>query len=318
MILSRVTAALAIGGALAGCGGGSTGDSAGSGTDATSSIVATTTIWADVTSNVACGEGVTSIVPAGADPHSFEPSLRDREAIDAAAVLIANGNDLEHSLVDILHTATDDGVDVIELTSHVELLGASHDEGHDEAATDSDDGHDHGTDDPHFWQDPVRVAGVLDVIASAVVAAGGDAARIDRCTAEYRDELLALDAEIAEILADVPPERRLLVTSHDSLAYFADRYDFEVVGTVIPASNTLAETSAAELADLADLIEQLGVPAIFTEQLESTADADALAERLEVRLVPLVTDSLIDDAGSDTYVEMLRSNATKIAEALAP
>jgi zinc/manganese transport system substrate-binding protein len=317
MILSRsasVAAVLALAGGLAGCGDGTSGAAAEA---AKQPIVATTTIWADVTSNVACGDEVTSIVPAGADPHSFEPSLRDRAAIDAADVVIANGNDLEHSLVDVLHTASDAGVEVIELTSHVELLHAEqaeHDE-HDEQA--GEETHDHGTDDPHFWQDPSRVAGVVDVIASAVVAAGADATRVDRCAADYRAKLLALDAEIAEILSGLPPARRLLVTSHDSLGYFADRYDFEVVGTVIPASNTLAETSAAELAELAELIEQLQVPAIFTEQLESTADADALAERLGVQLVPLVTDSLVDEASGDTYVEMLRGNATKIAEALA-
>jgi zinc/manganese transport system substrate-binding protein len=306
-----VAAVLALAGGLAGCGDGTSGAAAEA---AKQPIVATTTIWADVTSNVACGDEVTSIVPAGADPHSFEPSLRDRAAIDAADVVIANGNDLEHSLVDVLQTASEDDVEVIELTSHVELLHDEHDE-HDEQAGDETD--DHGTDDPHFWQDPSRVAGVVDVIASAVVAAGADANRIDRCAADYRAELLALDAEIAEILSGLPPARRLLVTSHDSLGYFADRYDFEVVGTVIPASNTLAETSAAELAELAELIEQLQVPAIFTEQLESTADADALAERLGVRLVPLVTDSLVEEGGGDTYVEMLRGNATKIAEALA-
>jgi ABC-type Zn uptake system ZnuABC Zn-binding protein ZnuA len=94
MILSRsasVAAVLALAGGLAGCGDGTSGAAAEA---AKQPIVATTTIWADVTSNVACGDEVTSIVPAGADPHSFEPSLRDRAAIDAADVVIANGNDL--------------------------------------------------------------------------------------------------------------------------------------------------------------------------------------------------------------------------------
>ena len=275
-------------------------------------ILATTTIWADVASHVACGEPVPAIMPSGADPHSFEPSLRDRALIEDADVVIANGNDLEHSLVDLLHTVTDDGVDVIEITPHVELLSSEHD--HDEPAQDE---HDHGTDDPHVWQDPLRGAGALDVIADALIAAGRDAAEIETCRDAYADELTDLDAEIAAMLAPIPEEHRVLVTSHDSLAYFADRYDFRVVGTVIPASNTLAETSSAQLADLADVIDELRVPAIFTEQLESTTDADALAERLDVGIVPLVTDALVDDASGDTYVEMLRGNATKIAEALA-
>ncbi len=87
---------------------------------------------------------------------------------------------------------------------------------------------------------------------------------------------------------------------------------------MIPSTNTLAQTNAADLAALADLIEARGIRAIFTEQLESTADADALAERLGVRVVPLVTDALTDDPATDTYLEMMRSNATLIAEALTP
>ena len=66
------------------------------------------------------------------------------------------------------------------------------------------------------------------------------------------------------------------------------------------------------------MIEARNVPAIFTEELESTADADALAERLGVHVVPIVTDSLTDDPDSDTYIEMMRHNATLIAGALAP
>ena len=146
----------------------------------------------------------------------------------------------------------------------------------------------------------------------------GSTVAIDDCSDEFGTELLALDAEITDLLAEVPPAQRVMVTSHDSLAYFADRYDLEVVGTVIPSTNTLAATNAADLAALADLIDARGVRVIFTEELESTADADALAERLGVDVVPLVTDALTDDPATDTYVGMMRSNAMLIAEALAP
>jgi zinc/manganese transport system substrate-binding protein len=276
-------------GLMAGCSGSAVGGDGGEG-----ALIATTTIWADVASNVACDEPVISIIPAGADPHSFEPSLRDRQAIERAAVVVSNGNDLEHSLDDLLDTAIGAGADVVEMAAR--RPGA----------------------DPHVWQDPTLVADGLDALAAALVETGRDKATIDACASAYRSELLELDTEIEQILSVVPPERRLLVTSHDSLAYFADRYHFEVVGTVIPASNTLAETSAADLAALAEVIEQRDVPAIFTERLESTADADALAERLGVQVVPLVTDSLVDDPAGDTYVAMMRANATQIAQALAP
>ncbi len=260
-------------------------------------IVATTSIWADITSNVTCGEPVVSLIPAGADPHTFEPSLRDRELIDGPATIIANGGGLEGQVSTLLAAVDDPPVTIIfEMTDAVAVVDA----------------------DPHIWQDPTLVAEALDWIKGAAVAVDRDADEIAGCTDAYRSELLALDAEISGLLDSIPAENRVLVTSHDSLAYFARRYDFEVVGTVIPSTNTLAESNAADLATLAETIEDLGVPAVFTEQLESSNDADRLAERLGIDVVPLVTDALIDEADGDTYVEMMRSNATAIARALAP
>lgn len=260
-------------------------------------IVATTSIWADIASNVTCGESVVSLIPAGADPHTFEPSLRDRELIDGPAAIIANGGGLEGQVGTLLAAVEDPPATIIfEMTDAVTVVDA----------------------DPHIWQDPTLVAEALDWIKGAAVAADRDADEIAGCTDAYRSELLALDAEISGLLDSIPVEHRVLVTSHDSLAYFARRYDFEVVGTVIPSTNTLAESNAADLATLAETIEDLGVPAVFTEQLESSNDADRLADRLGIHVVPLVTDALIDEPDADTYVEMMRSNATAIARALAP
>ena len=260
-------------------------------------IVATTSIWADIASNVTCGELVPALIPAGADPHTFEPSLRDRELIDGPAAIIANGGGLEGP-VGVLLEAVDDPpfTSVFEMTNGVATVD----------------------DDPHIWQDPTIVAAAIDSIKAGAIAVDRDPDEIARCTADYRAELLALDAEITELLAPIPAASRLMVTSHDSLAYFAYRYDLEIVGTVIPSTNTLAETNAADLAALADTIEARGVRVVFTEQLESSNDADRLAERLGVRVIPLVTDALTDDPATDTYVEMMRTNATAIAEALAP
>jgi zinc/manganese transport system substrate-binding protein len=271
-------------------------------------VIATTSIWADITGAVACDESIRSIIPPGADPHTFEPSLRDRELVEHTSTIISNGLGLEQSLADLLDTARDHGVDVIEMATDIDVIpGDEEHDGHD-------DDHLHGAEgDPHVWQDPLRVAGTLDTIASAL--AGHDLAT---CADEYRAELLALDDDITATLAVVPDTSRVLVTSHDSLEYFADRYGFEIIGTVIASTNTLAETNAADLATLADVIEQYNVPAIFTEELESTADADALAARLGVEVVPLVTDSLTDDPDTDTYLEMMRHNAAAIAAALEP
>jgi zinc/manganese transport system substrate-binding protein len=280
------------------------------------SLVATTSVWADITSQVACGAPVAGLVPAGADPHTYEASLRDRELLGRATLVVANGAGLEATTHDLLDAVAADGVNVLEVATHVDLLADDHDTDHDDDHdTDQDedagDDHGHGEGDPHFWQDPTRVAGALDVIASALEAAG-----LPTCADDYREQLLALDAEVATILAGVPTDGRVLVTNHDSLAYFADRYGFEVIGTVIPSTSTLAEPSAGGLAELAELVEDRSVRAIFVEAGESSADAEALAERLGVAVVPLVTGALTDEAA--TYADMMRTNATVIATALTP
>ena len=109
------------------------------------------------------------------------------------------------------------------------------------------------------------------------------------------------------------------MTNHDALGYFARHYGWRILGSVLPSSSTLAESSPAQLERLADDIEAAGVPAIFTEQLETTDEATALADRLGVRVVTLYTDSLGDaDSGVITYQDLLRVDAQSIADALTP
>nr|MCU0281452.1 metal ABC transporter substrate-binding protein [Acidimicrobiia bacterium] len=130
-----------------------------------------------------------------------------------------------------------------------------------------------------------------------------------------------LDAEIEASLAAVPPEQRKLLTNHHALGYFADRYGFEVIGAIIPGGSTLAAPSPADLAELVDLLRQAGVRAIFAETTQSADLAEALAAELggQVAVVSLYTGSLGEaGSGADTYIGMQRSNAERIAAALAP
>jgi zinc/manganese transport system substrate-binding protein len=171
--------------------------------------------------------------------------------------------------------------------------------------------------DPHLWFDPTLVADAATVITDELVAAGADVDASEQCLDELTDELERLDAEVAEILSVVPRDRRILVTNHDALGRFADHYDFEILGSVIPGSSTLAQASPAELEQLADDIEAEGVPAIFAEALETTDEATTLADRLGVEVVTLHTDSLGEDgSGAETYPDLMRFNATAIADAL--
>jgi len=304
MILSvaRGAAVFALAG-LAACGS----DAGGETPDAY--VVATTGIWADVAGRVACDGSldIRTIVPAGGDPHSFEPSLRDRETLDGATLVVANGLGLEETLADTLDSVEDGGVPVFRAGDHVETLEAA-----------DEDEHAHEGGDPHIWLDPTRVAAALPALATALVEAGADRAAIDECVATAQADLAALDEELSATFAAVPDERRLLVTNHDALGYLADRYDFEIVGTVLPSTSTLTGASPGELEELAEAIEAAGVSAIFTERFSDSTDVKALAERLGVDVVELYSDALGEPgSGADTYDGMLRADATSIATALA-
>ncbi len=279
-------------------------------------VMAITSIWADIVDHVDCGDHfeVRSFIPVGADAHSYEPSIRDRDALSDAALVVANGAELEAQLHDTLDSVADDGTSVIEMAEHVTtrpMEGGGED-------VEGEESHDHEGDDPHIWFDPTLIIEGLPALGESLVAAGADETATDDCVAAVTANLEELDAEISEILSVVPDDERVLVTNHDALGYFADRYDFDVLGSVLPSSSTLVEASPAELDELANAIESEGVPAIFAEALEATDDATTLGDRLGVEVVTLYTDSLGEPgSGAETYVDMMLFDADAIATALA-
>src|SRR4051794_26335303 len=271
-------------------------------------VVATTSIWASVVDQLDCTDAfdVQTLVPVGGDPHEYEPSMRDRATLDGAALVVSNGAGLESLLADTLDAVAADGTPVYAVADHVTLspVGAA-----DGTTVDSG-----GGDDPHIWFDPTLVITALASLADALVAAGADRSAIDGCADALAQDLTDLDGQVAGILDAVPEGQRLLVTNHDALGYFARHYGWRILGSVLPSSSTLAEASPAQLEHLADDIEAAGVPVIFTEQLETTDEATALADRLGVRVVTLYTDSLGDaDSGVATYQDLLRVDAQSIA-----
>ena len=204
--------------------------------------------------------------------------------------------------------------------------GAEHD--HDEHGEGEDEGgehaheheHDHGSEDPHFWMDPLRVAKAAVHIAEELNKIAPSPSWAERAEA-YAASLEELDAEIRDLLSSIPEENRKLITNHDAFGYFAARYGFEVVGTVIPGGSTLAEPSSADLAALVDAIVDEGVRAIFAETIEPSILAEAVAAEVgsSVEVVELYSGSL-GEQGTDaaTLIGMLRVNAGRIAEALTP
>ncbi len=187
-----------------------------------------------------------------------------------------------------------------------------HDDGHD------DHGHAHGPLDPHFWFDPIRVKAAVNEIANRLSAIDAENADVYRQNAsDYGKQLDELHAWIQEQVGMLAPERRLLVTSHDSLSYFAEVYGFEVVGLVIPSLATHVEPSAEHIAGLVDVVREHNVPALFGETTVSDKLAQAVANETGASLVQLYSGSLgAEGSGADTYLTMVRTNVERIVGAL--
>jgi len=319
--MKRWRVAVALAGLLLGGCGGEGGEAApGNGECRELKIVVTTSILGDIVGNVAAGSGTVEVLmPVGTDPHSFQVSASRVAALRRADLVVVNGLGLEEGMSDAIEAAAADGKLVVEAASFVDALPFTAGPG-GEAPTDGEGEGGHGTLDPHIWTDPVRIADVATGLGEALAAA--DPACPERwreAAAGYRRELLALDEEIEAILEVVPAERRKLVTNHGALGYFADRYGFEVLGTVIPGGDTLAEPSPADLADLVEILRREGVRAIFAETTQAPDLADAVAAELGqgVAVVDLFTESLGGPgSGAETYLSMQRTNAERIAGAL--
>ena len=179
-------------------------------------------------------------------------------------------------------------------------------------------GHAHGAYDPHFWFDPIRVKIAVNEIAARLAVIDPENASVYyQNAAAYEEKLDELHAWIQEQVSVLAPERRLLVTSHDSLAYFAKAYGFEVVGLVIPSLSTHVEPSAEHIAALVDVIREHEVPALFGETTVSDRLAQAVARETGAEVVQLYSGSLgPEDSDAGTYLGMVRANVTRIVEAL--
>ena len=171
------------------------------------------------------------------------------------------------------------------------------------------------------WADPDRMVMVVDALDDAVAGIPGvDADQVTQRSERYRAELDALAAEMDASFAHIPPEHRALVTDDHVLGYLAQRFDFHVVGAVIPGGTTLAAPSAADLADLAAAIRDTGVPAIFADSSHPGRLAQVVADGtgLAIEVVPLFTESLSTAGeGAGSYLEMMRTNTSRIATALS-
>lgn len=298
---TALAALIAVTLAAAGCTAGGSGEER-------AHVIVTTNILGDVVEEIAGDEArVTTLMKPNADPHSFEISAREAAMLGSADLIVSNGLGLEEGLTQHLEGAATAGVDRLVAGDVITPLAYSDDQAE-------------GVPDPHIWTDPTRMIDVVGALERAIAAIDGvDASAVQANADAYRAELERLDEEMAEAFAAIGDDRRALVTNHHVFGYLADRYDFRLVGAVIPGGTTLAAPSAADLRDLATAIEDAGVPTIFAESSQPDRLMQALAQEVgvEVDVVELYTESLTGPGeGAETYLTMMRANAERIARGL--
>ncbi|MFD3443814.1 zinc ABC transporter substrate-binding protein AztC [Microbacteriaceae bacterium 4G12] len=273
-------------------------------------VVVSTNILGNVVDELVGDQAeVRTLMKPNADPHSFEISAQEAGRMRSADLIVSNGLGLEEGLQQHLDAAEAAGVGTFVAGDEIDVL----DYGEGDAA---------GMPDSHFWTDPGRMLDVVDALAPVLAAIDGvDAGAVEAQGAAYRDELDALDAEMTDAFAAIPAERRALVTNHHVFGYLAQRFDFDVVGAVIPGGTTLAAPSASDLADLVTAVEETGVPIIFAESSSPDRLVQALASEADVHVevVELFTESLTEaEGGAPDYLTMMRVNTERIATGLSP
>jgi ABC-type Zn uptake system ZnuABC Zn-binding protein ZnuA len=268
---------------------------------------------------------VTSLVPPGADSHTYEPRPQDVALLSDLDAYLGVGLDLNDAALDLAAQHLPEGAPILllgELALDDDALVLDHrhdDDGHSH----DDDGHSHGDGDglgpnPHVWTSVRNAVAMVRSIAEELAFLDDEGSAIYVANADALvTELEALDQDIATAAATVPEENRVLVTYHDAWTYFARDHGFGFVAAVQPGD--YSEPSAAEVREVIDLLRELRVPAIFGSEVFPTRVLDAIADETDAVYVGDLSDDELPGAAGDpdhTYVEMMRRNAITIVDAL--
>ncbi|MCH7484578.1 MAG: zinc ABC transporter substrate-binding protein [Chloroflexi bacterium] len=263
-------------------------------------VVTTLPLFADIVSNIAGDRAaVDSLLPPGADPHTFEPSPSDVRKITEADVIFANGLGLEPSLLRVIGANISSGAVLVELAEAAISAGVST----------------LAPDDPHLWMDPTNGREYATIIRDTLILQ--DPGGSDTYSGNYETYAATLD-DTAQYMRDtaaaVPPDDRLIIATHDAFGYLARAVDFEIAGFVVPGPGQ--DASPEDISDLITTIEDLGIPAVFAEPQTSveTRTLEQIASDAGVKVCALYSDALDDTVRS--YVELLRFNAEELARCL--
>ena len=260
-------------------------------------VLAVESFLADITKNVSGSRlEIDTLVPLGLDPHSFEPSPGDVAKITKSDILIINGAGFEEWLKDIIIGANEKII-IVECSKGLEGLKG----------------------DPHFWLDPNLAKVYVQNIRDALIESDPQGKDLyNKNAEEYTARLIELDRWIAEAVKKIPEDKRLLVTNHESFGYYADRYGFKVIGTIIPGSSSASSPSAKEISELIEKIKATGAKAIFLETGSDPKIANQIARETGIKIVTeLYTHSITaSDGPAPTYIDMIEFNTNEIVESL--
>jgi ABC-type Zn uptake system ZnuABC Zn-binding protein ZnuA len=272
---------------------------------ATPRVLATETFLGDIAQNVAGNRiKIETLLPATVDPHEFQPTPRDAVRITESQMLIVNGLGYETWMAKTLENLGGQRVIVVAtkgLTPNPDPSG------------------EHSDGDPHMWMNPLNVAQYAENIRDGLIQVDPSGKEIYTAnTTAYIAKLKELDQWIKTQVAQIPPEKRLLVTNHDALGYFAQAYGFKIVGAIIPTVTTDASPSAQQMASMIDAIKNSGASAIFLDIGENQNLADQIASETKVKVVTdLYVESISSaDGPAPTYIDMIKHDVTVIMDAL--
>lgn len=268
-------------------------------------VVATFSVLGDLVQNIGGDKvDVYTLVGPGLDTHTFEPSPADSRTLTDAAIVVENGLGFE-TWLDDLYTASGSSARRVVASQGIEPRTAE------------DEGGDY---DPHIWHSAANAIQMTKNIRDALITADPANQSTYEANAEaYLKQLEDLDSWIFDEVAKLPESRRKLVTTHDTFGYFADRYGFQIIGTVLPTTTEGASPSAQEIATLVNNLKASGVPAVFAENVSSKALLRQIADEAGLTIVASLYTDALGPAGSDgdTYLSMMRFNATTIVTELS-
>ncbi len=274
-----------------------------SGAQARPRLVATINILADMSARVA-GEKleVISLLPAGTDPHTYEPRPADASLLSGADVIVTNGLHLE-GWVDKLIRGAGTKAKVLVASARVNAIQA---EGYSNSF------------DPHAWMSlPNAVLYIEELQAELSRLYPQFKQDFQNNARIYKTLLEAEDKRLRTLFARLPEESRFIITSHDAFRYFAREYGFKVASVM--GTSTDADVSLRDINHLVRIIRENKVPAIFVEVALNPKILKQLASDLNIRIGgSLYTDSFGPKGSpADNYLKMMQFNSSVLLTALS-